>query len=134
MSPPAENARVPAPVITMQPTSSSAFIRATASRSAALSSAFIALSCSGRFKVTIATPSVFSTRTTRSAMLALRRRLRRRGGSIHRRGRFRGLLQEPLAERAVGLRADHAVELRPVARDEADPLDRHVVDAAVAVA
>src|SRR5439155_2374096 len=63
MSPPAENALVPAPVMTMQPTSSSALARMTASCSSALSCWLIALSCSGRFMVRIATPSDFSTRT-----------------------------------------------------------------------
>src|SRR6266849_8418639 len=72
MSPPAEKARSPAPVMTMQPTSSSALIRVTASRSSVPSWAFIALSCSGRFMVTIATPCVFSTRME-SAILSLPR-------------------------------------------------------------
>src|SRR5438128_236092 len=71
-SPPAENARLPAPVMTIQPTSSSALIRLTASRSSAPSWAFIALSWSGRFMVTIATPCVFSTRME-SAILSLPR-------------------------------------------------------------
>src|SRR6266511_2833797 len=71
-SPPAEKARSPAPLMTMQPTSSSALIRLTASRSSAPSWAFIALSCSGRFMVTIATPCVFSTRME-SAILSLPR-------------------------------------------------------------
>src|SRR5882724_3625502 len=62
----------------------------------------------------------------RIAARALRSALRRRG--LH------GLLLQPLAQRAVGLRADHAVELGPVALDETDSLDRHVVDAPAAVA
>src|SRR5215813_9426169 len=143
MSPPAEKARVPVPVMTRHPTSSSALIRATASRSSAFSCALIALSCSGRFKVRIATPSVFSTRTTWSAMCPSRRRVRRRGESStpaarHPRawrrsalhgGVLRGLLLKPLAQRAVGLGANHPVELGPVARDEAHALDDDVVDA-----
>src|SRR5881409_1621919 len=72
ISPPAEKARFPAPVMTIQLTSSSALIRLTASRSSAPSWAFIALSCSGRFIVTIATPCVFSTRME-SAILSLPR-------------------------------------------------------------
>src|SRR5213594_3699669 len=72
ISPPAEKARFPAPVMTIQPTSSSALIRLTASRSSAPSWAFMALSCSGRFMVTIATPCVFSTRME-SAILSLPR-------------------------------------------------------------
>src|SRR2546428_3880720 len=72
MSPPAEKARSPAPVMTMQPTSSSALIRVTASRSSAPSWALPILSCSGRFMVTIATPCVFSTRME-SAILSLPR-------------------------------------------------------------
>src|SRR5262245_43073662 len=145
MSPPAEKARLPAPVMTMHPTSSSALIRATASRSSAFSCAFIALSCSGRFRVRIATPSVFSTRTTWSAIALLRRRRRRRvesstpcsepasrgsalGGRV-----LRDLLLQPFAQCAVGFGANHAVELRPVARDEADPLDDDVVDAPLAL-
>src|SRR5256712_9230188 len=72
MSPPAEKARFPAPVMTIQPTSSSVLIRLTASRSSAPSWAFIALSWSGRFMVTIATPCVFSTRME-SAILSLPR-------------------------------------------------------------
>src|SRR5215469_470922 len=63
MSPPAEKARVPDPVMTMQPTSSSAARRITPSCSSVLSRWFMALSCSGRFMVRMPTPSDFSTRT-----------------------------------------------------------------------
>src|SRR5215470_9129919 len=145
MSPPAEKARVPAPVMTMHPTSSSVPSRATASRSSVFSCAFIALSCSGRFSVRIATPSAFSTRTTWSAMCPSWRRVRRRGESSTPRGRpsssrsalhggvLRGLLLQPLAQRAVGFRANHPVELGPIARDEAHALDDDVVDAPVPV-
>ena len=62
MSPPAEKARSPAPVMTMQPTPSSASIALTASRSSADSWRFIAFSLSGRFRVRMPTPSSISTR------------------------------------------------------------------------
>ena len=60
MSPPAENARSPEPVITKQPISSSAFIVITASCNSVFSFRFMAFKTSGRFKVMIATPSSFS--------------------------------------------------------------------------
>src|SRR5207253_3507621 len=53
--------------------------------------------------------------------------------ALHR-GGVQGLLLQPLAQRVVGLQADHAVELRPVARDEAYPADHHVVDRPASVA
>src|SRR5947209_16976604 len=53
--------------------------------------------------------------------------------ALHR-GGVQGLLLQPLAQRAVGLQADHAVELRPVARDQAYPADHHVVDPPASVA
>src|SRR6266849_5274697 len=53
--------------------------------------------------------------------------------ALHR-GGVQGLLLQPLAQRVVGLQADHAVELRPVARDEAYPADHHVVDPPTPVA
>jgi hypothetical protein len=62
MSPPAENARFPAPVMTMQPIASSASIRFTASCNSLDSCRFTALSLSGRLSVTIPTPSSASTR------------------------------------------------------------------------
>jgi hypothetical protein len=49
-------------------------------------------------------------------------------------GGVRGLLLQPLAQRAVGLGTDHAIELCPVARGEADALDEHVVDAPASIA
>jgi hypothetical protein len=61
MSPPAEKAR-PAPVTMMQPTASSASRRFTASCNSLDKRRFIALSLSGRFSVTIPTPSSISTR------------------------------------------------------------------------
>src|SRR5436309_15117088 len=53
--------------------------------------------------------------------------------ALHR-GGVQGLLLQPLAQRVAGLQADHAVELRPVARDEAYPADHHVVDRPASVA
>src|SRR4029434_2122883 len=44
------------------------------------------------------------------------------------------VLLQPFAQRVVGLHADDAVELRPVARDEAYPADHHVVDLPASVA
>ncbi|MCH8149038.1 MAG: VCBS repeat-containing protein [Planctomycetes bacterium] len=61
-SPPAENARSPAPVIIRQPISSSAFIDTTASCNSRFSFRFMALRTSGRFSVIMATPSSFSRR------------------------------------------------------------------------
>jgi hypothetical protein len=61
MSPPAEKAR-PAPVTTTQAIESSASNVLTASRSSLDRRRFIALSLSGRFSVTMPTPSSASTR------------------------------------------------------------------------
>src|SRR5258705_14018484 len=44
-------------------------------------------------------------------------------------GGLRRLLLQALTQRAVGLCANHPVELTPIARNEADSLDDHVVDA-----
>src|SRR5258705_10670666 len=44
-------------------------------------------------------------------------------------GGLRRLLLQALTQRAVGLCANHPVELSPIARNEADSLDDHVVDA-----
>ena len=49
-------------------------------------------------------------------------------------GYARGLLLQPLAQRAVGLGTDHAIELCPVARCEGDALHEHVVDASGSIA
>src|SRR5579864_672461 len=70
MSPPAEKARVPAPVTTMQPIWSSRSSSLTASCNSPDSRRFIALSLSGRFKVTIPTPSARSTRICSYAIIS----------------------------------------------------------------
>ena len=61
MSAPAENARSPIPVKTIAITAGSASISARASSISRYMPLLIALRTSGRFKVTVPTPSAFST-------------------------------------------------------------------------
>src|SRR5258706_10152724 len=82
MSPPAENAFSPAPVITMQPIVSSASAALTASRSSSVSWLFMALSWSERFMVRIATPRSCSTRMYSYAMADLPPRGAQLGGGV----------------------------------------------------
>src|SRR5713226_8019442 len=49
-------------------------------------------------------------------------------------GGVEGLLLQPVAQRAVRLRPDDAIELAPVARDEAHAADHNVVDLPAPVA
>src|SRR4029434_8553384 len=49
-------------------------------------------------------------------------------------GDLRGVLWWQCTRRAVGLGSDHAIELCPVAGDEAETLDDHVVDAPASIA